>query len=142
MLPNVNVSKFKNLCDIKDIAITLQKINPGAKIALSNKDYIHSGENKIYSSLSLRELSLPKGFSYSIKNGLFNNQNIDINSVPIITLANINSVDRSYLVETGYSLENAIKEQNKINARNHTNQSFLDDVLATNINHCKTKVKR
>lgn len=113
-LPPVDVSEPLETTDIKEIAIALQKLNPGVSIKLSNPDLDPQYQSKIYCSVSVNDLALPQPFYYNDKNGLTNKHVSKSGLYTSIDVKDLSKANPSLLVSTGYNLEEEKRKQYEI----------------------------
>ena len=103
--PNVDVSKNLESTDVREIAIALQKLNPGVTIKLINPSYENVLDKQIYCNVPAKELALPQPFYYDEKNGITNKHTSKTGLYITINVEDISKVNPELLVSTGYDLE-------------------------------------
>lgn len=113
-MPNVDVSKNLESTDLREIAIALQKLNPGVTIKLINPSYENVLEKQIYCNVSAKELALPAPFYYDEKNGITNKHTSKTGLYTTINIEDISKVNPELLVSTGYDLEKEKTKQYEI----------------------------
>lgn len=113
-MPNVDVSKNLESTDVREIAIALQKLNPGVTIKLINPSYENVLDKQIYCNVSAKELALPAPFYYDEKNGITNKHTSKTGLYTIINIEDISKVNPELLVSTGYDLEKEKTRQYEI----------------------------
>ncbi len=113
-MPNVDVSKNLESTDVREIAIALQKLNPGVTIKLINPSYENVLDKKIYCNVSAKELALPVPFYYDEKNGITNKHASKTGLYTTINVEDISKVNPELLVSTGYDLEKEKTRQYEI----------------------------
>lgn len=112
--PNVDVSKNLESTDVREIAIALQKLNPGVTIKLINPSYENVLDKQIYCNVSAKELALPVPFYYDEKNGITNKHTSKTGLYTTINIEDISKVNPELLVSTGYDLEKEKTRQYEI----------------------------
>lgn len=112
--PNVDVSKNLESTDVREIAIALQKLNPGVTIKLINPSYENVLDKQIYCNVSAKELALPAPFYYDEKNGITNKHTSKTGLYTTINIEDISKVNPKLLVSTGYDLEKEKTRQYEI----------------------------
>lgn len=113
-MPNVDVSKNLESTDVREIAIALQKLNPGVTIKLINPSYENVLDKQIYCNVSAKELALPAPFYYDEKNGITNKHTSKTGLYTTINIEDISKVNPELLVSTGYDLEKEKTKQYEI----------------------------
>lgn len=113
-MPNVDVSKNLESTDVREIAIALQKLNPGVTIKLINPSYENVLDKQIYCNVSAKELALPAPFYYDEKNGITNKHTSKTGLYITINIEDISKVNPELLVSTGYDLEKEKTRQYEI----------------------------
>lgn len=113
-MPNVDVSKNLESTDVREIAIALQKLNPGVTIKLINPSYENVLDKQIYCNVSAKELALPAPFYYDEKNGITNKHTSKTGLYTTINIEDISKVNPELLVSTGYDLEKEKSRQYEI----------------------------
>lgn len=113
-MPNVDVSKNLESTDVREIAIALQKLNPGVTIKLINPSYENVLDKQIYCNVSAKELALPAPFYYDEKNGITNKHTSKTGLYTTINIEDISKVNPELLVSTGYDLEKEKTRQYEI----------------------------
>lgn len=113
-MPNVDVSKNLESTDVREIAIALQKLNPGVTIKLINPSYENVLDKQIYCNVSAKELALPAPFYYDEKNGITNKHTSKTGLYTTINIEDISKVNPKLLVSTGYDLEKEKTRQYEI----------------------------
>ncbi len=113
-MPNVDVSKNLESTDVREIAIALQKLNPGVTIKLINPSYENVLDKQIYCNVSAKELALPAPFYYDEKNGITNKHSSKTGLYTTINIEDISKVNPELLVSTGYDLEKEKTKQYEI----------------------------
>lgn len=113
-MPNVDVSKNLESTDVREIAIALQKLNPGVTIKLINPSYENVLDKQIYCNVSAKELALPAPFYYDEKNGITNKHTSKTGLYTTINIEDISKVNPKLLVSTGYDLEKEKTKQYEI----------------------------
>lgn len=113
-MPNVDVSKNLESTDVSEIAIALQKLNPGVTIKLINPSYENVLDKQIYCNVSAKELALPAPFYYDEKNGITNKHTSKTGLYTTINIEDISKVNPELLVSTGYDLEKEKSRQYEI----------------------------
>lgn len=113
-MPNVDVSKNLESTDVREIAIALQKLNPGVTIKLINPSYENVLDKQIYCNVSAKELALPAPFDYDEKNGITNKHTSKTGLYTTINIEDISKVNPELLVSTGYDLEKEKTRQYEI----------------------------
>lgn len=113
-MPNVDVSKNLESTDVREIAIALQKLNPGVTIKLINPSYENVLDKQIYCNVSAKELALPAPFYYDEKNGITNKHTSKTGLYTTINIEDISKVNPELLVSTGYELEKEKTKQYEI----------------------------
>lgn len=103
-MPNVDVSENLESTDVREIAIALQKLNPGVTIKLINPSYENVLDKQIYCNVSAKELALPAPFYYDEKNGITNKHTSKTGLYTTINIEDISKVNPELLVSTGYDL--------------------------------------
>lgn len=113
-MPNVDVSKNLESTDVREIAIALQKLNPGVTIKLINPSYENVLDKQIYCNVSAKELALPAPFYYDEKNGITKKHTSKTGLYTTINIEDISKVNPELLVSTGYDLEKEKTRQYEI----------------------------
>ena len=113
-MPNVDVSENLESTDVREIAIALQKLNPGVTIKLINPSYENVLDKQIYCNVSAKELALPAPFYYDEKNGITNKHTSKTGLYTTINIEDISKVNPELLVSTGYDLEKEKTKQYEI----------------------------
>lgn len=113
-MPNVDVSKNLESTDVREIAIALQKLNPGVTIKLINPSYENVLDKQIYCNVSAKELALPAPFYYDEKNGITNKHTSKTGLYTTINIEDISKVNPELLISTGYDLEKEKSRQYEI----------------------------
>lgn len=113
-MSNVDVSKNLESTDVREIAIALQKLNPGVTIKLINPSYENVLDKQIYCNVSAKELALPAPFYYDEKNGITNKHTSKTGLYTTINIEDISKVNPELLVSTGYDLEKEKTRQYEI----------------------------
>lgn len=113
-MPNVDVSKNLESTDVREIAIALQKLNPGVTIKLINPSYENVLDKQIYCNVSAKELALPAPFYYDEKKGITNKHTSKTGLYTTINIEDISKVNPELLVSTGYDLEKEKTRQYEI----------------------------
>lgn len=113
-LPSVDASRPLETTNAKDIAIALQKLNPGVSIRLSNPELDPQFNEKIYCSVPVSELALPEPFYYNEKNGLTNKHTSLGGLYTTIDIQDLNKANASLLISTGYDIDEEKRKQYEI----------------------------
>lgn len=95
---NQVITEEVEITNLEDLAIAIQRLNPNAKIMLGNPVLVSDFDSKIFSSIPLGSLTLPKGF-YFKENTITNkhsNQNANYLNIDV---DGINQSNLSLLVE-------------------------------------------
>ena len=110
-LPSVNANKPLETTNVEEIAIALQRLNPGVSIRLSNPELDPEAYRKIYCSVPISDLALPQPFYYNDKNGITNKHQSASGQYASIDVEDLSKANPSLLVRTRYNLEEEKKKQ-------------------------------
>jgi|GEM_PF-5183819 len=110
-LPSVDASKPLETTNVEEIAIALQRLNPGVSIRLSNPELDSEAYRKIYCSVPVSDLALPQPFYYNEKNGITNKHQSATGQYAAIDVEDLSKANPSMLVRTRYNLEEEKRRQ-------------------------------
>ena len=109
--PSVDVSKSLETTDVREIAIAIQKLNPGVEIRLANPSLDPQADSKIFCSVPMSELALPVPFYANEKNGITNKHNSASGMYAAIDVEDLSKANPAILVSTGYNLQEEKRKQ-------------------------------
>jgi len=101
--PNVDVNQTLETTNVEEIAIAIQKLNPGVNIKLANPDLVPDANHMIYSDVAANFLALPEPFVYNDKNGITNKHKSESGMYTTISVEELDKANPAYLIETGYN---------------------------------------
>ena len=115
--PAVDVSKPLETTDIREIAIAIQRLNPGVEVRLANPSFDPQADSKIFCSVPMSELALPTPFYYNDKNGITNKHNSASGLYASIDVEDISKANPAILMSTGYNLQEEKRQQYDIDIK-------------------------
>lgn len=115
--PNVDASKLLETTNVREIAIALQKLNPGVNIKLSLPAYDTQATSKIWCDVAMNELALPEPFYSNGKNGITNKHYSQNGMYVTIDVEDIKKAHPETLMETGYDLNEEKRKQYDLDSR-------------------------
>lgn len=132
--PNVDVSKSLETTNIREIAIALQRLNPGVAIRLANPDLDPQSNSKIFCNVPMSELALPTPFYANEKNGITNKHNSASGMYSSIEVEDLSKANPAVLISTGYNLEEEKRKQYEFDIKRKEQASLKSVEYRTELN--------
>ncbi len=132
--PSVDVSKHLETTNVREIAIALQRLNPGVAIRLANPSLDPQADSKIFCNVPMSELALPVPFYYNEKNGITNKHNSASGMYAAIDVVDLSTANPAVLMSTGYNLEEEKRQQYEIDIKRKEQSNLRSLEYRTELN--------
>ncbi len=132
-----NIPDVSQSTNIKKIAKVIQMLNPNADIRIGNPAMMSDANNKIFSSIPIENIKLPKGFEYNDKNGITNKYKTGSGVYTSLEVASLNGVNQSMLMPKSEQLKSS--NENIVNKETvqNTNQQVTKNIKSEHKNISK-----